>query len=76
MKSEGAKYEMDLFFRVVKDPKALGVLPKFTEWEVWRDGRGEGELFGGNIPSMQTLLSTPYFPKVDEETRAREIRFN
>ena len=66
MKSEEAKYEADLFFRVVKNPKALGVLPKFTVWEVWRDGKCEAELFGGNIPSLQTLLSTPYFPKVDE----------
>jgi muramoyltetrapeptide carboxypeptidase LdcA involved in peptidoglycan recycling len=67
MESEGAKYEMDLFFKVAKNPKALGVVPKFTEWEVWRDGRGSGELFGGNIPSMQTLLSTPYFPRVNDE---------
>ncbi len=67
MKSEEAKYEINLFFKAVKNPKALGVMPKFTEWEVWRDGRGSGELFGGNIPSMQTLLSTPYFPRVNDE---------
>jgi len=66
MKSEEAKYETGLFFKAVKSPKALGVMPKFTEWDVWRDGEGEGALFGGNIPSLQTLLSTPYFPKVDE----------
>lgn len=67
MKSNEAKYEMDLFFKVTKTAEPLGPLPKFTEWKVWRKGRAEGKLFGGNIPSLQTLLSTSYFPKIDEQ---------
>jgi muramoyltetrapeptide carboxypeptidase len=66
MKSEEAKYEMDLFFKITKNSKPLGSLPKFTEWEVWREGKAEAELFGGNIPSLQTLLSTSYFPRISE----------
>lgn len=66
MKSREAKYEMDLFFKVTKNASPLGLLPKFTQWEIWREGKAEAKLFGGNIPSLQTLLATPYFPKIDE----------
>jgi muramoyltetrapeptide carboxypeptidase len=67
MESSEAKYEIDLFFKITKKAESLGLLPKFTEWEVWLEGKAEGKLFGGNIPSLQTLLSTPYFPKIDEQ---------
>lgn len=67
MRSLEAKYEMDLFFRVTKNAIPLGFLPKFTTWEVWREGKAEARLFGGNIPSLQTLLSTPYFPEIEEQ---------
>ncbi len=67
MKSPEAKYETDLFFKVTKTSKPLGILPKFTQWEVWREGKAEAELFGGNIPSLQTLLSTAYFPRIREK---------
>jgi muramoyltetrapeptide carboxypeptidase len=67
MKSVEARYEMELFFRVTENAEPLGLLPKFTRWEVWREGEAEARLFGGNIPSLQTLLSTPYFPRIDEQ---------
>jgi muramoyltetrapeptide carboxypeptidase len=67
MESPEAKYEMDLFFKVTKYPKPLKLLPKFTKWETWREGKSEGRLFGGNIPSLQTLLGTPYFPELNEK---------
>ena len=67
MESPEAKYEMDLFFKVTKYPKPLELLPKFTKWETWREGKSEGRLFGGNIPSLQTLLGTPYFPELNEK---------
>ena len=66
MTSGEAKYEVGLFFRVTKKAEPLGLLPKFTPWEVWREGKAEGRLFGGNIPSLQTLLATPYFPNINE----------
>jgi len=67
MKSKEAKYEMDLFFKVTKNAEPLGLLPAFTRWEVWREGNAEGRLFGGNLPSLQSLLATPYFPKLNED---------
>ncbi|MDH5788218.1 MAG: LD-carboxypeptidase, partial [Candidatus Bathyarchaeota archaeon] len=66
MNSKEAKYEIDLFFKVTKRAEPLGLLPAFTRWEVWRDGKAEGRLFGGNVPSLQALLATPYFPKLSE----------
>lgn len=68
VKSDEAKYEINLFMKATTSPEPLGQLPAFTKWEVWRKGKGEGRLFGGNIPSLQTLLGTPYFPKLDEGT--------
>jgi len=65
--SREAKYEMDLFFKVTKNAEPLGLLPAFTRWEVWREGEAEGRLFGGNVPSLQALLATPYFPKLGED---------
>jgi len=61
------KYEADLFFRVTENAEPLGLLPAFTKWEVWREGRAEGRLFGGSINSSVTLLGTPYYPKLDED---------
>ena len=66
MKSSEALYETGLFFKVTKNTSPLGPLPKFTKWEVWREGKAQARLFGGNIPSLQTLLATSYFPEIDE----------
>lgn len=67
MKSDEAKYETDLFFRITKNAKPLGLLPALTEWKVWREGKAEGRLFGGSINSAETLLGTPYYPKLDDD---------
>jgi muramoyltetrapeptide carboxypeptidase len=65
-KSLEASYETGLFLKITENAEPLGLLPKLTPWKVWREGRAEARLFGGNILSLQTLLSTPYFPKIDE----------
>lgn len=65
--SKEARYEMNLFSRVTENAEPLRMLPAFTRWEVWREGKAEGRLFGGNVPSLQALLATPYFPKLDED---------
>lgn len=67
MNSEEGKYEADLFFRVTENAEPLGLLPLLTRWEVWREGKAEGRLFGGSINSSVTLLGTPYYPKLDED---------
>jgi muramoyltetrapeptide carboxypeptidase len=66
MKSAEAKYETELFFRITEKVEPMGLLPAFTEWKVWREGKAEGRLFGGSINSAETLLGTPYYPKLDE----------
>lgn len=65
--SEDAKYEIGLFLKVTQNVQALGVLPSRSRWEVWREGSAKGRLFGGNMRSVQALLGTPYFPKIDED---------
>ena len=67
MKTKEARYEMDLFLKITKNAKPLGLLPALTRWEVWREGSAEGRLFGGNLPTLESLLATPYFPKLDED---------
>jgi muramoyltetrapeptide carboxypeptidase len=67
MNSAEAKYETDLFFRVTKNAEPLGLLPALTKWEVWREGKAEGNLFGGSINSAETMLGTPYYPKLNED---------
>jgi len=66
MKSKEGKYEMDLFLKITKNAKPFGLLPALTKWEVWREGSAEGRLFGGNLPTLESLLATSYFPKLDE----------
>jgi muramoyltetrapeptide carboxypeptidase len=78
--SKEAKYEMNLFFKVTKSAEPLGLLPAFTRWEVWREGKAEGRLLGGNLSGNEQLLGTPYFPKLKEnviffwECRTRPLK--
>ena len=67
MKSGEARYEAELFLKAVTEPKPLGLLPPLTKWEVWRDGVASGRLFGGNLPRLESLLGTPYFPELKED---------
>jgi len=67
MKSKEGKYEIDLFLKITKDAKPLGSLPALTRWRVWREGNAKGRLFGGNLPTLESLLATPYFPTLDED---------
>jgi len=67
MRSKEAIYEADLFLKVTKQAKPVGLLPKLTRWEVWRSGTAEARLFGGNLPTLESLLATPYFPKLNED---------
>jgi muramoyltetrapeptide carboxypeptidase len=67
MTSEEAKYEIGLFLKVTENVQPLGLLPARSRWEVWREGTAKGRLFGGNMRSIQALLGTPYFPKIDED---------
>jgi len=67
IKTKEAKYEMSLFLKITKNAEPLGLLPSLTQWEVWREGNAEGRLFGGNLPTLESLIGTPYFPKLDND---------
>ena len=67
MESKESKYETKNFFGITMNAEPLGLLPAFTSWEVWRNGRARGRLFGGNMPSIESVLATPYFPKLDQD---------
>jgi muramoyltetrapeptide carboxypeptidase len=67
MNSDEARYETDLFFKITQKAEPMGLLPALTEWKVWKEGKAEGRLFGGSINSAETLLGTPYYPKLDED---------
>jgi len=67
MESKEAKYETNLFFKITESPQAIGLLPAFTKWDVWREGKAAGKLFGGSINSAETLLGTPFYPKIEED---------
>ena len=67
MESKEFKYETKNFFEITKNAEPLGLLPAFTSWEVWRNGRARGRLFGGNMSSIESVLATPYFPKLDQD---------
>jgi len=65
MECKEGRYEIDLFLKITRIAKPLGLLPALTRWEVWRGGNARGRLFGGNLPTVESLLATPYFPKLD-----------
>lgn len=55
----------ETYFRALTQTKPLGELPQFIKPEVWRPGKAEGQLIGGNINSMSCQMGTPYFPALD-----------
>jgi muramoyltetrapeptide carboxypeptidase len=63
-RTKGGKYTATS----LKDSLMKGVPEKykaFTEWKALKPGRAEGELVGGNLNILCSLLGTPYEPKWD-----------
>lgn len=54
------------FQRILTNNQAMGVIEPLTTWEPWRPGQAEGILFGGNLSMLDSIIGTPYFPKVDD----------
>ena len=61
-------YETGLFTRITTRTEPLGVCPRFSEWECWRGGEAEGALLGGHLPTIQYLIGTPYYPRLNVKT--------
>lgn len=55
-----------LLFKTLTSGDVLGKIEQFTPWETWREGAVTGQLFGGNLSMLTSLVGTRYFPKVDD----------
>ncbi len=62
--TKGGKYTLKNFKDIVMKG-STGRLSGYTEWKVLKPGRAEGELVGGNLNIIMSLLGTPYEPKWD-----------
>ncbi|OGM28127.1 hypothetical protein A2962_01060 [Candidatus Woesebacteria bacterium RIFCSPLOWO2_01_FULL_39_61] len=61
-KGEGKDY----FKKVLVKSEPLGLIQPITQWSSWKTGIAEGFLFGGNLSMLDSLVGTPYFPKVTD----------
>lgn len=57
--------DKEFFLRFLTQTKAPGIIKPLSEWEVWKKGKAEGHLMGGNLYVMQGLIGTEYFPPVE-----------
>ena len=62
--TKGGKYTFKNFKNTVMKGE-VGELKSYTEWKVLKPGRDEGDLIGGNLNIITSLLGTPYEPKWD-----------
>lgn len=53
--SEVYNYNVDFFMKLVTGTEIIGVLPKFSQWESWRDGIASGHLVGGWIDAVANM---------------------
>ncbi len=56
----------DQLFKTLTSNDILGKINPLTQWESWRDGTVTGQLFGGNLSMLSSLVGTTYFPKVED----------
>lgn len=61
-KGEGKR----LLFNALTSTEPIGKREPLTKWETWRDGVAEGQLFGGNISMLASLVGTSYFPSLED----------
>jgi len=62
--TKGGKFTLKSFKDTVMKGE-IGKLDGFTEWKVLKPGRADGQLIGGNLNIITSLLGTPYEPKWD-----------
>lgn len=57
------KYTYEYFKKILMDPKPAGPLKNWKEpLEILRKGKASGNLIGGNLESLMTLIGTKYEP--------------
>lgn len=60
-REEGKK----LLFDALTSTSTIGKRIALTKWESWHEGKAEGQLFGGNISILASLIGSKYFPKLN-----------
>lgn len=55
-------YTEKYFLSAIMKDGTLGKIKEISEWKIIKEGRLEGEIVGGNILSLQSLIGTPYLP--------------
>lgn len=63
------KYAEENFWNVLMNSKKIGKLhnPKDEKFYVLKNGRGEGNLIGGNLAVLSALLGTDYIPNFKDK---------
>jgi muramoyltetrapeptide carboxypeptidase len=60
-----AEYTETSFLETLFEARPVGKIKSYSQWEVIKSGKARGPLVGGHLPTVQTLLGTPYEPKWD-----------
>lgn len=55
-----------LLFNTLTSTNPIGKRSPLIKWEAWKAGTAEGQLFGGNISVITSLIGTPYFPHIND----------
>lgn len=60
------KLDQKFFLKFLTKTEAYGVIKPLSEWEEWEKGKTKGQLIGGNLHILCSLIGTPYFPKISD----------
>jgi len=55
-----------LLFNILTSKNPIGKREPLTLWETWKEGEASGQLFGGNISTLASLIGTKYFPQIND----------
>jgi len=64
--SEAYNYNVDFFTKLTTSTEPIGVLPKFSQWESWRDGIASGHLVGGWIDAVANMTHVSALSEFDD----------
>lgn len=60
-----AQFDKDVFIKFLTKVEPPGVIKPLGEWEEWKEGETSGQLIGGNLHILCSLIGTPYFPPIE-----------
>ena len=56
------KYTSEQLFKMISDSNPIGEIPKLSSWVIIKSGIAEGDLVGGNLSSLRSLIGSDYEP--------------